>query len=112
SCCARGRLISAPRLIGAGLAASALSRIDGQNEEKATRLEEPNMKRSVGLVTRAALLLLLCPAAAQTPADRSDSAPPQSLIQDLVAANRILYHQGIVHAYHPLTLPHPSLPAH
>jgi hypothetical protein len=56
----------------AGLAASALSRIDGQNEEKATRLEEPNMKRSVELAAHAALLLLLCPATAQTPAERSD----------------------------------------
>src|SRR5262249_56132538 len=99
SCCARGRLISAPRLIGAGLAASAPSRIDGQNVEKATRLEEPNMKRSVGLAAHAALLLLLCPAAAQTPAERSDSAPPQSLIQDLVPANPILYPQPIAPRY-------------
>ena len=78
------------------MAASALSRIEGLIEKKATRLEEANMKRSVELAAPAALLLLLCPAAAQTPAARSDSAPPQSLIQDLVAANHILYHQGIV----------------
>ena len=70
------------------------------------------MKRSVGLAAHAALLLLLCPAAAQTPAARSDSAPPQSLIQDLVAANRILYHQGIVDGYGHVSVRHPARPDH
>jgi ribulose-5-phosphate 4-epimerase/fuculose-1-phosphate aldolase len=68
------------------------------------------MKRSVGLAAHAALLVLLCPAAAQTPAERSDSAPPQSLIQDLVAANRILYHQGIVDGYGHVSVRHPARP--
>jgi len=69
------------------------------------------MKRSVGLAAHAALLVLLGPAAAQTPAARSDSAPPQSLIQDLVAANRILYHQGIVDGYGHVSVRHPARPA-
>jgi ribulose-5-phosphate 4-epimerase/fuculose-1-phosphate aldolase len=69
------------------------------------------MKRSVRLAAHAALLLLLCPAAAQTPADRSD-APAQSLIQDLVAANRILYHQGVVDGYGHVSMRHPARPDH
>jgi ribulose-5-phosphate 4-epimerase/fuculose-1-phosphate aldolase len=69
------------------------------------------MKRLFGLAAYAALLLLVGPTAAQTPA-QSDAAALQGLIQDLVAANRILYHQGIVDGYGHVSARHPTQSGH
>jgi HCOMODA/2-hydroxy-3-carboxy-muconic semialdehyde decarboxylase len=74
------------------------------------------MRRSIRFGALVAVMLAAVgprPGAAQTPpsaATRVDPAVFQNLVQDLVAANRILYRQGVVDGYGHVSVRHPARP--
>src|SRR5215204_3093934 len=70
------------------------------------------MKRLIGFTVFAVAIFIAgnqCPSTAQTPPTSGGPVDP-ALIEDLVAANRILAEEGVVDAYGHASIRHPSNP--